>query len=151
MTVRVTVAAFATLVALGSLSAAQEKPVPKDSTRVTVAGCAKGRAFVVRMREEPEPSQAVAEGRRFRLEGPKKILEEIKKHEANMVQVTGIVRSSQLSAGGGVPVTRGGGVRVGGGPINQDPTKSDPMRDPMYNVTVMDVESWQPLPDSCSK
>lgn len=128
---------------------AQERPVPSDSARISIPGCARGRTFIVMARAEPEPVRSeVQPGRRFRLNGPKKLLEEIKKQERNYVEVTGLVRKSQLHPPAGISVA-GGRVRIGGGPAHRDPTQSDPRRDPGYSEVVIDVEAWRPLPESC--
>ena len=140
------------LVALALMSAsvlqAQEKKVPKDSSRISIPGCANGRTFIVAQSPEHEPVRSgVDAGRRFRLSGPKKILNDIKAREANMIEVTGLVRTSQLASPGGVAIA-GGRIRIGGG-MPQNPIYSDPRRDPLYNQVVIDVESWRQLPDPC--
>src|SRR5262245_61134706 len=59
---------------------AQEREVPKDSTRITVEGCTRGRTFIVTAREGHEPTSGdLAPGRRFRLSGSRDILREIEK------------------------------------------------------------------------
>lgn len=132
-------------------AAAQEREVPKDSARVSIPGCARGRSFIVMPRETIEPVRSdVQPGRRFRLSGPKKLLGEIRKVEANYVEVTGLVRKAQLNPPQGIAIG-GGRVRIGGGPVNRDPTQSDPRRDPRYNEVVIDVESWRPLPEACPR
>src|SRR5262249_32794063 len=91
----------------GSGLDAQERPVPKDSARVSIPGCAKGRTFIVAARSEAEPVRSdVQPGSRFRLSGQKKLLEEIKKQEkqGSMVEVTGLVRKSQLAGPRGLPI-----------------------------------------------
>src|SRR5436190_13120027 len=89
----------------GSVLYAQEKKVPKDSSRISIPGCAKGRTFIVAQTPEHEPVRSDVEaGRRFRLSGSKKTLNEIKIHEGSMVEVTGLVRTSQLSGPGGVAI-----------------------------------------------
>ena len=94
---------------------AGERPVPKDSVRVSIPGCSKGSAFVVT--ESPEGERTSVEiktGRRFRLTGKKELLNEIKAREGYMIEVTGIVRKNDLAGPGGI--TLGGGrVRIGGG------------------------------------
>ena len=142
------IAIAAVLVLAGGLAAAQERDVPKDSERISIPGCARGRSFIVMPRDEIEPVRSdVQTGRRFRLNGPKKLLDEIKKVEANYVEVTGLVRKSQLNQSQGIPIA-GGRIRIGGTPVHRDPT-ADPARDPRYNEVVIDVESWRPLPESC--
>ena len=92
----------------------QERKVPSDSARITIPGCAKDRRFIVGRTPAHETSRSVVEpGRRFRLNGKKPLLEEIKKQQASMIEVTGLVRQADLSGPGGVSV---GGVRIGGGP-----------------------------------
>ena len=143
---------FFILVALaliaGPVLYAQEGKVPKDSSRVSIPGCAKGRAFIVAASPEHEPVRSdVESGRRFRLSGAKTVLNEFKLHERSMVEVTGLVRTSQLAGPGGVAIA-GGRIRIGGG-TPQNPIYSDARRDPLYNVVVIDVESWRQLPESC--
>ena len=144
--------AAALIFAVSAAAPAQEREVPKDSARISIPGCANGRSFIVMPREAPEPVRSdVAPGRRFRLSGPRKLLDEIRKQQAHYVEVTGLVRRSQLNPGAsGIPIA-GGRIRIGGGAINRDPTQSDPQRDPRYNEVVIDVESWRPLPEACPK
>lgn len=139
-------AVFALLVS--SFAHAQERKVPKDSSRVSMPGCARGRTFIVSEAPEHEPVRSTVEpGRRFRLSGPKKLLNDIHLHERSMIEVTGLVRTSQLSGPGGLSIA-GGRIRVGGA-VPQDPISADPRRDPLYNQVVIDVESWRQLPDPC--
>jgi len=147
---RIYLLAAALLVAFGSGAGAQEREVPKDSERLALRGCAKGRTFIVAPRSEHEPVRSDVEpGRRFRLSGPKKILEDIHARERTMIEVTGLVRKSQVAGPGGVAIA-GGRIRIGGG-MPRDPIYSDPRRDPMYNEVVMDVESFRALPEACEE
>ena len=134
-------------IAFIGLLSAQEREVPKDSARISIPGCARGRTFIVSPAPEHEPvGSDVAPGRRFRLSGRKTALDEIKKHEGKMVEITGLVRRADLTGPGGVSL--GGGIRLGGGP-SRDPIYADPKRDPGFNQAVIDVESWRPLPGAC--
>ena len=136
------------VVLLGAAALAQEKEVPKDSMRVTIPGCARNRSFTVGERSETETVRSdIAPGRLLRLNGSKKLLDDIKAHQAYMIQLTGLVRKSQVAGPGGVSVA-GGRVRIGGAQP-QAPIYSDPARDPQYDAVVIDVESWQPLPGEC--
>lgn len=137
---------IAAVLASGVWLTAQEREVPKDSSRITIPGCAHGRSFIVGTRPDEPIQSSVAPGRRFRLSGSKKMLDEIKRQEANMVEVTGLVRKAQLEGPGGVS-TAGGRVRVGGGPPRAE--LGDPRPDVGYNEAVLDLESWRPLPESC--
>ena len=135
------------LIALAVVSvgtaAAQERSVPSDSSRLTLIGCARDRAFVVDIPASRElPDNGILPGRRFRMNGPRTVLGEIRKREATMVQITGLVKKSDLAGPGGVTMM-GGRVRIGGAPAR------DPMRDPMFNQVVIDVESFVSLPDRC--
>jgi hypothetical protein len=128
-----------------------EKPVDENSARVTVAGCLRGRNLVTIVPEEVEPVQTrMAPGRVFRLSGPKALMNEVKKRDKTAVQVTGLVRKSALTEPQGTPIA-GGRVRIGTAPMNQDPTRVDPRRDPLANVEVFDVESMRPIDATCPK
>jgi hypothetical protein len=127
-------------------AAPQEREVPKDSSLVTLRGCANGRTFIVAPRTEDQPGTLEIEpGRRLRLNGPGKVLDEIKKRERMMVEVTGLVKKAQINPGG--IAVAGGRIRIGG-TVPQSPI-NDPRRDPAYNQTIIDVQSYRPLPDPC--
>ena len=131
---------------LAGSMAAQEREVPRDSSRISIPGCATDRQFVVSPPPEDEPIRSdVQPGRRFRLNGAKAVLDAIERREGTMIEITGLVRKSQLAGPGGISIA-GGRVRIGGVP--QSPM-SDASRDPMYNVVVIDVESWRQLAGSC--
>jgi len=120
--------------------------VPSDSTRVTLTGCARKSLFVVRWRDDHEPiTSEVAEGRRFRLTGRKDVLNDVKKREGSMVELTGLVRKNAVASPQGISV---GLVRIGLG-APQAPI-SDPARNPDMYQPVFDVESYQLLPEPCS-
>jgi hypothetical protein len=132
----------AVLAASGVLYA-QERKIPDDSALVSIQGCATGRTFIVGPRSEHVPGTLeIQPGRRFRLSGPKSILNEIKKRERMMVGVTGLVRRSQLAGPGGVAIA-GGRIRIGGA------MPQDVRNQSAYEQAVIDVESWRPLPDEC--
>lgn len=123
--------------------AAQERPVPTDSSRITIPGCVRDRSFVVGQPDGHElGASSIQPGRRFRLSGPRRVLDDIRKREATMVEITGLVRKSDLAGPGGLRIF-GGRVRIGGA------MPRDPVRDPMYNQVVIDVEGFQLLPDPC--
>jgi hypothetical protein len=124
-------------------AAGQERPVPNDSTRISLTGCARDRAFVVGTPVGREVTATeIQPGRRFRLSGPRRVLDDIKRRERSMVEITGLVRKADMAGPGGVTIL-GGRVRIGGA------TPRDPVRDPMYNQVVIDVEGYQLLPDQC--
>src|SRR5258708_17005049 len=110
-TITVIIAAVALL--SGRLLAQETKPVPKDSMRVSIPGCTKGYIFTAGRRTVDEPgSVSVPDGTHFRMNGPKKLIAEIKAHEGSMIQITGVTKKSQYSPGG---VSIGRGVRLGPG------------------------------------
>jgi hypothetical protein len=128
---------------------AQERPVPSASARVAIPGCAKGRAFIVSKSPEHEPAQTdIAPGRRFRLSGPKDVLNDIKKHEGRLIEVTGLIRKAALQGPGGIPIA-GGRVRVGAG-LPQAPTGEPSRTLTNYEQPVLDVEGWRQLDQNCS-
>lgn len=144
---RTTVLAAAILAGVTLEAAAQERPVPSDSSRITLSGCVRGNAFTVRWRSDHEPvTGEVAEGRRFRLTGPRGVLGEVRRREGSMVLLTGLVRRNAVGPEQGIAV---GGVRIGIGPPQQP--MADPARSPGMYQPVFDVESYQLLPDPCPR
>lgn len=106
-----------------------------------VRGCTRGYVFTAAPRTAEEPTSLdIREGMHLRMNGPKKMMAEIKAHEGSMVELTGLMRKGQYLPGG---ANIGGGVRVspgapGGGLSN--PTASQPQ---------IDVESWRPVAGAC--
>jgi hypothetical protein len=134
--------------ASGSLLAQEGRKIPDDSVLVSLQGCATNRTFIVGPRSEHAPRTLEIEpGRRFRLNGPKDVLEKIKQGEGRMVEVTGLIRKADLAKPGGIGLA-GGRVRIGGA-APRAPVGNSPMADAVYNQAVMDVETSRPLPDSC--
>jgi hypothetical protein len=136
-----TLHAFALVAGLAGVAAAQEKPVPKDSMRISIPGCSKGVVFTVTESPEHESRSSVAPGRRFRLSGPKNLLKEIKEREGGLIEVTGLIRKGQIDQSG-VPL--GGGVSIGPGPMG-----GSMGRDANYNQIVLDVEGYRSLVGDC--
>ena len=140
---RIIAAIIAGSVMLGGVAIAQEKPVPKDSARVMVPGCSKGIVFTAGPRTEDQVGRTgIPEGMRFRMNGPKAVMTQIKAHEGQTIQITGLIKKGQydgtgINVGGGVRITPGtGGVSVG-------------RPSPDAGINYIDVESWQPAPGSC--
>ncbi|HZP47606.1 MAG TPA: hypothetical protein VFB07_03660 [Vicinamibacterales bacterium] len=134
---------FASTLAAGVATAQEPKPVPKDSARVSVPGCSKGYIFTVAARSVNEAGTNVdiPEGTHLRMNGPKRLINEIKAHEGQMIQLTGLMKVDQLPTGG---VNLGGGVRVGAGAA----VGGMPM--PGGGQNFVDVEGYRPIPDrSC--
>ena len=141
------------LVASGTLLLAQaqegEKPVPKDSVRVTLTGCAKSRTFIVGPRSEHGSSNLdIAPGRRFRLNGKKELLEQIKKGEDRMVEVTGVIRRADLKPPQGLTLA-GGRIKVGGADPRAPVGGATVASTPNYDQVTMDVETSRGLVERC--
>src|SRR5688572_31786507 len=125
----------------------EQAKVPKDSARIAIPGCTRDRVFVVADAPNHEPVGTRLEpGRRFRLAGKKDVLEAIRLREGTMVEVTGLVRKSDLEGESGVRLF-GGRVRTGGAPPHA--RLSDVQRNSTYSEVVLDVESYRMLPESC--
>jgi len=131
------------LVFTASLAAQQEKPVPKDSVRVFINGCANGQIFTAGPLREDQPGRSdVKPGMKFRLQGPKNVLNEIKAHKGTEIEITGLIRKGQSEPGG---IAVGGHARVGGAsPMDRDPVKSANVEQ-----VVLDVEGWRQLGGQC--
>jgi len=127
--------------------AAQEKPVPKDSMRVTVSGCTRGAVFTAGPRTEDQIGRAdIPEGMHLRMNGQKKVMTDIKTHEGQTVRITGLMKKGQYNQQG-IPV--GGGVRITPGIANGGAgTRVSAGTDA---VGYIDVESWQPAAGSCTR
>ena len=138
---------FALAGSLAVVSAQEEPSVPSDSSLVSINGCAKNGNFVVGERREDQPGTLeIAPGRRFRLAGAKKLLNDIKAHQRSVLQVTGLIRKSDLAGPGGIPLA-GGRVRIGGTAMPD--ALGDPSRNPSYNQPTIDVRSWKELTGEC--
>ena len=121
---------------------AQEKPVPKDSTRIYVPGCAKGSVFTVGERTEDQPGRSdLRPGSHLRMNGPKKVMGEIKAHQGTQIEIIGLIRKSQDASGINI-----GGVRVSPG---LSPMGSNQSRDSNMTQTMIDVEEWRALAGTC--
>lgn len=128
----------------GAVAAQEQKPVPKDSMRVSIPGCTKGYIFTAGRRTVEEPgSVSVPEGTHFRMNAPKKMIGEIKAEEGTMIEITGVTKKGQFLPGG---VGVGGGVRIGPGPRMGGGT---PGGSPVADQLSIDVEGWRPLDGRC--
>lgn len=125
------------------MTAQEAKKVPKDSARVSIAGCAKGYIFTAGARSVEHPGSVdVPEGTHIRMNGPKSLLADIKAHEGSAIEITGIMKKGQYGPDG---VAVGGGVRVGPGPA--------PNGGLGVNLTTrqsfIDVEAWRQIDGEC--
>lgn len=132
---------------VGAVLAQEQKPVPKDSVRIFVPGCAKGYVFTaVRATEDSPGGAVVPEGTHLRLSGKKAVLAEIKAHEGSRVEITGLIKKGQ-SLGEGVSI---GGARVSGGrPVAGSGGGLGVSVGGGVDRVVIDVEGWRAIPGSC--
>ena len=136
------IVAFAMLT--GELAAQEVKKVPKDSVRVTVPGCTKGAVFTAGPKTEDQVGRSdIPEGMHLRMNGQKKLMSEIKAHEGQMIQITGLMKKGQYNDTG---IAVGGGVRVTPGVGSVSAGRPSPS---VGAVNYIDVESWQPAAGSC--
>ena len=142
---RTTIVIIAAVAVLsGRLAAQEHKPVPKDSVRVSIPGCTRGYIFTAGRRTVDEPgSVSVPEGMHFRMNGPKKLIAEIKAQEGSMIEITGVTKGGQFRPDG---VGIGGGVRVGPGPGF---TGGGGLGSPVASQISIDVEGWRPVEGRC--
>ena len=139
----IAVISVAVAVLSGPLTAQENKPVPNDSVRVAIPGCSKGSIFTVGRRTVDEPgSTDVPEGVHLRMNGPKKVMAEIKAHERSMIVITGLMKKGQFRPDG---VAIGGGVRIAPGPGPGSSLGSSPN----VNQSFIDVEGWRPIAGDC--
>lgn len=131
------------------LLAAQEqekpKPVPKDSVRVDIIGCVKGRVIRAADVRQPDTTSGVeVRAKTFRLEGKKDVMKGVKEVDGQRAEVIGLIKKSSLIEPG-VKVM-GGRVRIGTGSVGGTPSS---LPDPAQDVVVLDVETVQAIGGSC--
>jgi hypothetical protein len=135
---------IAVAVLSGPLVAQEEKPVPKDSVRVSIPGCTKGYIFTAGRRTPDQPGSVdIPEGMHMRMNGPKKMMALIKAHEGSMVEITGLVKKGQFNPSG---VGLGGGVRVTPGPAPMGGSLSVTAG---ASQILIDVEGWRTAVGNC--
>ena len=134
---------------LASVPPAQEQErstVPKDSVKVVVNGCLKGR--VLRTSDvrpvEPESGPVVRYLRTFRIAAKKDVMSSVKAHDGQVVQITGLLKKADLQPRG----LRVGRVVIGGGTPMADPTRRG-LPDPSDQIIVMDALAVAPTGGSC--
>jgi hypothetical protein len=138
----------ALLIALALTAAqdnAQEKPrVPKDSMMLVVTGCLKGRVLAVSdVRQEDTQTGPIVRAKSFRLAAKGDVMDEIKRDDRHLVEVTGLVKKSALIEPG---VRVGKGIVIGGG----SPTAGSGGRPaPSEYLPVMDVSSVRVRAPGC--
>ena len=141
MRITAAVVTVAIVMLSGPLLAQETKKVPKDSQRVTIPGCVRGYVFTAGPKTEDQVGRSdVPEGMHLRMNGPKKLMGEVKAHEGQMIQITGLMKKGQYNSTG---INIGGGVRITPGSGPGPGSLSAPA------VPSIDVESFQPVPGDC--
>ena len=140
----IAVIAVISAVSSGVLAAQETKKVPKDSVRVTVPGCTRGYVFTAGPRTEDQVGRSeIPEGMHLRMNGKKDLISQIRAHEGQMIQITGLMKKGQYNTTG---INVGGGVRITPG-IGNSPGSRPSYENAPTNY--IDVESWQPAPGDC--
>ena len=125
-----------------------ERKIPSDSVEIATTGCLKGRVFTATQPSEDGLRRGPnVTGRSFRLTGKHDLMEFVKTHDGDLVEIVGLVRKQSLRDN--VPGTRIGNTRVViGAPRSGDPMQS--ARVPVSEgIAVMDASSVRFLSDSC--
>jgi hypothetical protein len=144
---RVVLAGVLVAATVGWAAAQEKKPVPKDSVRVSIRGCAKGASFTVGPRSSDEPpTVSVPEGLHLHMNGPKKLMADIKAHEAGMIEITGVAKRddlvpNQMNLGKGI------GISPGPGPSGS----SSGAGVPRQSQAQIDLEGWRQIPGDCPR
>jgi hypothetical protein len=130
---------------IGTLAAQESKPVPKDSVRVAIPGCARGVVFTAgRPSEDRLGGAVVPEGMHLRMSGPKKTMAEIKGQEGSRIEITGLMKKGQPGQEGiGI-----GGVRIAPAP---SPSGGTLRPGPGVSQNVIDVEGWRRVSGECPR
>jgi hypothetical protein len=124
------------------------KKIPSDSVEIATTGCLKGRVFTATQpREDFLRRGPNVTGRSFRLNGPRAVIDVVKTHDGDLVEIVGLVRKNDLRDN--APGVRIGNTRIGvGAPRSGDPMQS--ARQPISEgLAVMDATSIRVLDDRC--
>lgn len=128
-------------------AAQEQKPVPKNSVRINVPGCASGYMFTAARRTEDTPGPSIPEGTHLRMNGKKDLMREIKGHEGSRIEITGLIRKGQeLQPGVGI----GGGARISGGPMPGGGMGVGVGRVGASPIMI-DVEGYRVVPGDCPR
>jgi hypothetical protein len=126
----------------------EAKKIPDDSVEIATTGCLKGRVFTATQpREDFLRRGPNVTGRSFRLHGPRAVIDVVKTHDGDLVEIVGLVRKNDLR--GNAPGARIGNTRVViGAPRSGDPMQS--ARAPISEgIAIMDATSIRVLDDRC--
>jgi hypothetical protein len=130
--------------------AQEPKPVPKDSVRVSIAGCSKDYVFTAGRPAEDQRGTAVPEGAHLRMNGPKKLIAEIRGNEGSRIEITGLMKKGQVGPEG-VEIGRGVRVRPGGGGPSAPLGGGFGPGTPGGGQIMIDVEGWRHVAGECPR
>jgi hypothetical protein len=139
------------LLMMFALAPAQETPrdrpnVPKDSIELAITGCLSGRVLAVSDVRRPDTeSGPLVRAKSFRLAGKGDVMDDVKREDRHLVEVTGVVRKTALIEPG---VKLGSRITVGGGNPVAGSNGARPA--PPEGIPVMDVWSVRLRSTSCS-
>ncbi len=144
---RFLLSALAAAVLSAGVTAQQASKVPKDSVELSVTGCLDGRFLT------PTRTPTVVDGDeldvpvdRFQVSGKKPLLNEVKKHDREEVEIVGLVRKNDL---------REPGIRVPGGRVIVSPGRGgdrySPPTGPARRVVLLQASSVRPLDRPCQR
>jgi len=107
-----------------------EKKIPADSVEIATTGCLKGRVFTATQpREDFMRRGPNVTGRSFRLNGPRAVIDVVKTHDGDHVEIIGLVRRNDLRDN--APGARIGNTRVViGAPRSSAATRRRPTSSP---------------------
>jgi hypothetical protein len=139
--------ALAVAVLSAGLTAQQASKVPKDSVELVVTGCLKGRFLTTtRTPRDVDGDELDVPVDRFQVSGKKPILNEVKKHDREEVEIVGLVRKSDL---------REPGIRVPGGRVIISPGRGgdrhNPPTPPAQRVALLQATAVRPLDKPCER
>ena len=137
------------LLAVLPIQSQESRPIPRDSVEVEARGCVKGRVFTAMGTEDDEGARRGPDvgGRQFRLAGNKELMDSVKRHNGERVELVGIVRKSALSDEGvGMKI---GGTRVVIGAQGADPARMNQRTPSGPGIAVMDLIAIRSLGQRC--
>src|SRR4051812_38433289 len=132
---------FAVVLAVAGIAGQEQRPLPKGVVRVSIPGCVRGYVLTAVKRTEDQPGTvSVPEGTHLRMNGKKKLIQEIDAHKGSVLVITGTMKEGQFLPDG---IGVAGRVRIGpAGPGIGNPIASQLM---------IDVEGWRPGTGDCPR
>ena len=141
MMIRILTCAVAVAAVTSATAGQEQKPVPKGSRRVSIAGCVKGYVFTAVARTDDQPGSVnVPEGTHIRMNGKKDVIKEIDAHKGSVIVITGLMKEGQFAEDG---VGIGGRVRIA------PPSPAGGIGNPIANQIMIDVDGWRQGVGNC--